>query len=51
MKSSCSSGKGEACIEIAAPITVHIRDSENPGGPQLVVASGAWAAFTAYATR
>ncbi|MFJ8308902.1 MULTISPECIES: DUF397 domain-containing protein [unclassified Streptomyces] len=51
-KSSYSSGEGGACVEIAAhPSTVHIRDSKDPQGPQLAVAPGAWAAFTAYATR
>ncbi|WP_086769886.1 DUF397 domain-containing protein [Streptomyces bobili] len=45
-----SSGDGNDCIEIATPPdVVHVRDSKNIGGPQLVFAPGAWADFVAYA--
>ncbi|MFG2730643.1 DUF397 domain-containing protein [Streptomyces canus] len=47
-----STGGGD-CIEIApcphSPTTaIHIRDSKNPGGPNLTVAGEAWAAFLFY---
>nr|WSY53218.1 DUF397 domain-containing protein [Streptomyces sp. NBC_00886] len=45
-----SSGDGNDCIEVAAaPGTVHVRDSKNIGGPQLALASEAWADFVTYA--
>ncbi|MES9519833.1 DUF397 domain-containing protein [Streptomyces capoamus] len=52
-KSSYSSGtNGESCVEVATtPHTVHIRDSKSLGGPQLAVASDAWADFVSYASR
>ncbi|MEU6115415.1 DUF397 domain-containing protein [Streptomyces sp. NPDC047117] len=50
-KSSYSGEEGgSTCVEIAVqPATVHIRDSKNTDGPHLVVASGTWADFTAFA--
>ncbi|MFH8578879.1 DUF397 domain-containing protein [Streptomyces zaomyceticus] len=50
-KSSYSSGNdGESCIEVApTPATVHVRDSKNLGGPQLVLTPAAWAGFVSYA--
>ncbi|WP_406335180.1 DUF397 domain-containing protein [Streptomyces zaomyceticus] len=50
-KSSYSSGNdGESCIEVApTPATVHVRDSKNLGGPQLVLTPSAWAGFVSYA--
>ncbi|MFH8713908.1 DUF397 domain-containing protein [Streptomyces zaomyceticus] len=50
-KSSYSSGsEGDSCIEIApTPATVHVRDSKNLGGPQLVLTPSAWAGFVSYA--
>ncbi|MFB9461656.1 DUF397 domain-containing protein [Streptomyces cinereospinus] len=50
-KSSYSSGDGNDCVEIATPLTVHIRDSKQQAGPRLVLAPGAWSAFVAYASR
>ncbi|HWG99107.1 MAG TPA: DUF397 domain-containing protein [Pilimelia sp.] len=45
-KSSRSSGTG-ACVEVAQPAAaaVRVRDSKDPGGPQLAFAPGAWRAF------
>ncbi|MFC5805334.1 DUF397 domain-containing protein [Streptomyces formicae] len=49
-KSSYSSGEGGECVEIATcPTTIHIRDSKNPGGPQLACAPASWTAFVSYA--
>jgi hypothetical protein len=52
-KSSYSDGtEGDSCVEIAtAPGTVHVRDSKDIGGPQLALATDAWAEFVAYASR
>lgn len=45
-KSSYSGSEGGNCIEIAAhPTAIHIRDSKNPGGPILTVATEVWEAF------
>ncbi|WP_372509532.1 DUF397 domain-containing protein [Streptomyces humicola] len=36
------------CVEVAVcPDTVHVRDSKDIAGPQLVFAPSAWAAFVA----
>ncbi len=45
-KSSHSGGAG-ACLEVAvpAPVTVAVRDSKDPSGPQLHFSPDAWAAF------
>ncbi|MFD0168635.1 DUF397 domain-containing protein [Streptomyces decoyicus] len=50
-KSSYSdSSNGHDCVEVApTPHTIHIRDSKNPGGPQLHLPPAAWADFVAYA--
>ncbi|MGW2020540.1 DUF397 domain-containing protein [Streptomyces decoyicus] len=50
-KSSYSdSSNGHDCVEVApTPDTIHIRDSKNPGGPQLHLRPAAWADFVAYA--
>ncbi|HEY1920561.1 MAG TPA: DUF397 domain-containing protein [Streptosporangiaceae bacterium] len=47
-KASRSSSNGGACIEVARhlPRIVAIRDSKDPGGPQLVTSPAAWQAFT-----
>ncbi|MDT0455515.1 DUF397 domain-containing protein [Streptomyces sp. DSM 41527] len=38
------------CLEVATtPSTIHIRDSKNPGGPQLHLQSATWADFVEYA--
>ncbi|MFJ2513657.1 DUF397 domain-containing protein [Streptomyces griseoviridis] len=48
-KSSYSSGnEPDSCVEVApAPDVVHVRDSKNIGGPQLVVAGDVWGGFVA----
>ncbi|MFD6420948.1 DUF397 domain-containing protein [Streptomyces sp. NPDC060198] len=49
-KSSYSGEEGGACVEVSAhPAAIHIRDSKNPEGPILTVATGTWSAFAAYA--
>ncbi|MEU5402145.1 DUF397 domain-containing protein [Streptomyces sp. NPDC005963] len=49
-KSSHSNDTGGACLEIAAlPGQVGIRDSKNKQGPALVVPTGAWHTFIAFA--
>ncbi|MGW1769540.1 DUF397 domain-containing protein [Streptomyces sp. NPDC002073] len=50
-KSSYSSNGGQ-CVEVAANLAgshgiVPVRDSKNPGGPELGLATGAFAAFVA----
>lgn len=51
-KSSYSSSGDGDCVEVAAaPSAVHVRDSKNADGPQLVLSSGAWAEFIPYASR
>ncbi|MBL1100860.1 DUF397 domain-containing protein [Streptomyces coffeae] len=50
-KSSHSDSTGGDCVEIAtAPAAVHIRDSKNPGGPNLCISAAAWSAFLDYAS-
>jgi hypothetical protein len=51
-KSSYSdSSNSSECVEIAAaPPTIHVRDSKNPGGPRLAVEAGAWTEFVAFVT-
>lgn len=47
-KSSYSDGEGGQCVEVApSPRAVRVRDSKNPGGPQLALSPGSWAAFLA----
>ncbi|MGJ3560676.1 DUF397 domain-containing protein [Streptomyces sp. INA 01156] len=49
-KSSYSDSQGGACLEVAPPHTIHVRDSKlGPRSPRFAVAGGAWAAFVAYA--
>ncbi|MER5713125.1 DUF397 domain-containing protein [Streptomyces sp. NPDC002122] len=46
-----SSSEGDSCVEIATTLaTVHVRDSKNLGGPQLVLTPAAWAGFVTYAS-
>lgn len=46
-----SSGDGNDCIEVAtAPDVVHVRDSKDIGGSQLVLARHAWVGFVAHAS-
>ncbi|MEJ8649473.1 DUF397 domain-containing protein [Streptomyces sp. MS1.AVA.3] len=50
VKSSYSGSDNNDCVEVApTPHTIHIRDSKNPGGPQLHLPPAAWADFVAYA--
>ncbi|QNP69994.1 DUF397 domain-containing protein [Streptomyces roseirectus] len=45
-KSSYSSNEGGNCVEVAShPSAVHIRDSKNPAGPVLTLATSAWTSF------
>ncbi|WP_248958226.1 DUF397 domain-containing protein [Sphaerisporangium perillae] len=48
-KSSKSGSDGGSCVEVAANLAgvVGVRDSKDPGGPVLVVASDEWRAFLA----
>ncbi|MFJ9422711.1 DUF397 domain-containing protein [Streptomyces sp. NPDC101249] len=47
-----SSSEGDSCIEVAAALgAVHVRDSKVIGGPQLVLASGAWGGFVAHVSN
>lgn len=51
-KSSHSGSEGDNCIEVAAcPGTVHVRDSKDKDGPQLVFSPDAWDTFVTYARR
>lgn len=45
---STRSANGGQCVEVARnlPGVVGVRDSKDPCGPALVVAPGAWKAFT-----
>ena len=45
--STYSGSNGGNCIEVAATgRAVAVRDSTNPGGPELAVTAAAWTAFT-----
>ncbi|MDK1472808.1 DUF397 domain-containing protein [Streptomyces sp. 549] len=47
-KSSYSGGQPDSqCVEVAvsAPVSVAVRDSKRPGGPQLRLSPAAWTAF------
>ncbi|MER5200619.1 DUF397 domain-containing protein [Streptomyces sp. NPDC002755] len=51
-KSTYSGGEGGECLEVAVcPRAIHVRDSKNPDGPRLSLATGAWAEFLAYAVK
>jgi hypothetical protein len=51
-KSSYSSNEGANCVEIcAAPDTVCVRDSKDPGGPKLAFDVDSWSAFTGFVSR
>ncbi|MFI8088811.1 DUF397 domain-containing protein [Streptomyces sp. NPDC086080] len=46
-----SSGDGNDCIEVAtARDVVHVRDSKDIGGPQLVLTRHAWSDFVTHAS-
>ena len=46
-KSSFSNANGGACVEVARnlPGVVAVRDSKDPGGPELIFGPDQWAAF------
>jgi hypothetical protein len=45
-RKSSVSGDSGGCVEIAmSPASVHVRNSRNSGGPQLVFLYQEWAAF------
>ncbi|MFE2354571.1 DUF397 domain-containing protein [Streptomyces parvulus] len=51
-KSSYSSGGDGDCVEVAAcPAAVHVRDTKDRRGPQLVLSPAAWRDFVAHASR
>ena len=51
-KSSHSSGSSGDCVEVATcPEAVHVRDSKNKHGPQLVLSPTAWTGFVSFAAR
>ncbi|MER7803323.1 DUF397 domain-containing protein [Streptomyces parvulus] len=51
-KSSHSGSQGDDCVEVAThPSTVHVRDTKDRRGPQLVLSPAAWRDFVAYASR
>jgi hypothetical protein len=47
-KSSYSGGNGGTCVEVARnlPGVVAVRDSKDPGGPELAFTPRAWEAFS-----
>jgi Domain of unknown function (DUF397) len=47
-KSSYSGGNGGGCVEVARnlPGAIGVRDSKNPGGPELAFRPAAWSKFT-----
>ena len=50
VKSSCSSGEGGECVEVATcPATVRVRDSKDKAGPVLAFDLDAWRAFVGFA--
>ncbi|MET9159292.1 DUF397 domain-containing protein [Streptomyces parvulus] len=43
---------GDDCVEVAThPSTVHVRDTKDRRGPQLVLSPAAWRDFVAHASR
>jgi Domain of unknown function (DUF397) len=48
-KSSRSGSAGDNCVEVATAVdgTIGIRDSKDPHGPVLAVASSTWQSFAA----
>lgn len=47
VKSSYSEGNGGECVEFAPNVSgvVPVRDSKDPGGPQLTFSAAAWTSF------
>jgi len=47
-KSTQSSSTGQNCVEVATnlPGIVAVRDSKDPGGPELIVSRHEWTALT-----
>ncbi|MFJ8624620.1 DUF397 domain-containing protein [Kitasatospora sp. NPDC093550] len=51
VKSTYSSEEGGQCVEVALTgAVVHVRDSKDPDGPVLRIASAGWAAFVRFAS-
>jgi hypothetical protein len=51
-KSSYSGGSGDDCVEVAScRNTIHVRDSKDKQGPQLVLSPGAWTSFVSYTAQ
>ncbi|MEU0673277.1 DUF397 domain-containing protein [Streptomyces sp. NPDC006172] len=51
-KSSYSDSSNPSdCVEIAAPATVHVRDSKHIAGPRLQLSTEAWVGFVAFAAE
>ncbi|GAA1882124.1 DUF397 domain-containing protein [Streptantibioticus ferralitis] len=52
-KSSYSTNEhGSDCVEVAlVPGAIHVRDSKDPHGPQLMFTPEAWARFVAFASE
>ncbi|MEU9990215.1 DUF397 domain-containing protein [Streptomyces sp. NPDC007971] len=49
---STYSGDASNCVEIATtPSAIHIRDSKNSPGPQLILTPSTWADFLPYAAE
>ncbi|GAA2081615.1 DUF397 domain-containing protein [Actinomadura alba] len=49
-KSSRSGSSGDQCVEVAdLYAAIGVRDSKDPGGPELTFTPGEWKTFTAYA--
>jgi hypothetical protein len=48
-RASSHSGANGDCVQVASccPALVAVRDSKNPGGPELAFTTGQWQAFTA----
>ncbi|MEV0979736.1 DUF397 domain-containing protein [Streptomyces sp. NPDC049915] len=45
-KSSYSDSEGGNCVEVApTPTVIHIRDSKNPTGPEILLPAATWTAF------
>jgi hypothetical protein len=52
IKSSVSSEASDACVEVRlSDSTTLIRDSKNPSGPSLALATADWTTFLTHLTR
>lgn len=50
-KSSYSGTQGDNCVEVATANSIHVRDSKQREGGQLVLSPTAWSAFINYAAN